>query len=213
MNESRATNSSLSPAFLIIFKSQTRRIRAINIFYVIDFQLDFWNFPSVPRKSIAIHANHDAMKNLTKLLTVHGFSYEMIVENLQDLLHAEKRRVARDTDDDDVAFDAAYHGLDEVLLALSSNIRVEKGDQNTKYLTGQRKSICGLHTRANTLVHADLGKHKQTDSREKNDLSCLNGTTRIGGLWSGSTIRVRWAALKDIFIQQMWLYINFTQNI
>ncbi|NWV25650.1 CBPA5 Carboxypeptidase, partial [Origma solitaria] len=82
-----------------------------------ELQVDFWRHPTSPGHPVDLRVPFPSLRAVKHFLHSHGFSYSVMIEDVQELLDEEKesmrrsRRVKRSSRTFDFA---SYHTLDEV---------------------------------------------------------------------------------------------------
>ncbi|NXG22025.1 CBPA5 Carboxypeptidase, partial [Grallaria varia] len=82
-----------------------------------ELQVDFWHHPSGPGHPTDLRVPFPNLRAVKAFLDSHGFSYSVMIRDVQELLDEEKEtmRKARRTKRSSPGFDfASYHTLDEV---------------------------------------------------------------------------------------------------
>ncbi|NXP18518.1 CBPA5 Carboxypeptidase, partial [Scytalopus superciliaris] len=82
-----------------------------------ELQVDFWHHPTIPGHPADLRVPFSSLQAVKLFLDSHGFSYSVMIEDVQELLDEEKesmmksRRAKRSSGEFDFA---SYHTLDEV---------------------------------------------------------------------------------------------------
>ncbi|NWR95599.1 CBPA1 Carboxypeptidase, partial [Furnarius figulus] len=80
-------------------------------------QVDFWRHPTSPGHPVDMRVPFPSLQAVKAFLDSHGFSYTVMIEDVQELLDEEKETMmkSRRTKRSSGAFDfGSYHTLDEV---------------------------------------------------------------------------------------------------